>query len=58
MTDKELKLLKVLAKKDKKRKRGNSLTSSISQLSDDLEAKLTNDVRILAKEKLHKMEVD
>lgn len=49
MTDKELKLLKVLAKKDKKRKRGHSFSSSISQLSDDLEAKLTNEVRILAK---------
>ena len=62
MTEKELKLLKILVKKDKKRNRAES-SSSISQLSNeddhrDLEQKLTNDVRILAKEKLHKIEVE
>ena len=59
MTDKEMKLLKMLAKKDKKkRKREQEDSSSISQLSDadDLETKLINDVRGLAKEKLQTIE--
>ena len=63
MTDKELKLLKILAKKDKKRKKNEISSSSVSQLSDEedgdeLEQKLTNEVRTLAKEKLQKIEVE